>query len=485
MVDHPSQGVNQPRFGLTDGWTQATVSEAWDASKYNEKDYNTWVQICWTHHTWFNRRGGKLDTSDKKMVTQRVMPQQIRQLNDATIPNRKPHLSLLHFRWGGEQPVNPVTEGAGGWGQIGSTPSDNYINAWEDTVFNTIGPNYEVISVFYQSSEELTKVYIPAMRSLMKGSHVGALYFMWPIDYEDGHNYPAYVTRKDLLDLMVRTEGCGIPTRFTHASHLYRVFASKEWTTQMNLHPLFKVPLTTKVARQSVLTNPGKAAIDSWKALERLSDARAKMFGELGQPSPPAQTIMKGVAKLGWSWEAMDVQAWRSQKDVQRILYDLMTQPGSQVDFCLVQEWVDFDVELRHFVVEPDLSNPASLKPKKVIYTVFKTQDQGSFRDFDRYDRQGCLSTCYHNDHEALADAERQAQELIVRWISWLNAQSSELPVVTRFDILCKRVGPGRSVVTTGELTELGGCFLGWPEGPKIVMGAMLRSCIKDPITVP
>merc|ERR1711920_135013 len=105
---------------------------------------------------------------------------------------------------------------------------------------------------------------------------------------------------------------------------------------------------------------------------------------------------------------------------------------------------------------------PETLKPKKLIYTVFKTQDQG------------CLPKTFHNDGAALADAEHQAEALIVRWLEWLQAQSHELPVVTRFDILAKHSGLGKAEIRTGELTELGGCFLGWPEGPKVVFGAML-----------
>ena len=58
--------------------------------------------------------------------------------------------------------VNPVTEGQGGWGAIGSTPSDNYINQWETTIFNQMGPCYEIFSAFIQSSEEL-KLINPAL----------------------------------------------------------------------------------------------------------------------------------------------------------------------------------------------------------------------------------------------------------------------------------------------------------------------------------
>merc|ERR1719387_2252145 len=109
------------------------------------------------HPTWYNRRGHKLDVSQISMVTQKVKAEQIRLASEPSEAQQKPRLTLLHVRWGGEQPVNPVTEGAGGWGAIGSTPSDNYINGWENQIFETLGPTYEIISCFYQGSEELAR----------------------------------------------------------------------------------------------------------------------------------------------------------------------------------------------------------------------------------------------------------------------------------------------------------------------------------------
>lgn len=484
MVQHAASGILHPSIGRTDGWTRARVSEAWDVQRFRPNDFNTWVQIQWTHPIWYNRRGHRLDVNTPSMVTQRVLPEQIRHRHLPSEAQRQPVLTLFHVRWGGEQQVNPVTEGAGGWGQIGSTPSDNYINGWEDHVFQTLGPTYEIFSAFIQNSDELCKLAPPLMRHLFSGLHIGALYFMWPIAFQDGHEQPAYVQREKLFELMVHMEATGIPTRFPHPSHLYRVFASKEWTAQMCLHPLLKTPLTTQVSRQAVASDPATSAEQAICALRRLSETRAAWgFGASGQldVSKPAP-IQKGVAKLGWSWEAMDVQAWRNKQELQSVLMHLVEQPGSFVDSLFVQEWVDFDVEIRHFIVEPDLSNPQTLIPKAKVYTVFKSQEQGSFRNFERYDRKMCLQTCFQNDDVALADAERQAEDLIVRWLQWLQAQTHELPVFTRFDILSKRLGPGRAAVTTMELTELGGCFLGWQQGPPTVFAAMLRSCFRDPL---
>lgn len=478
MVQHCAQGIIHPSIGKTDGWTSAIVVEAWDVRTYNVEDYRTWVQIRWTHSKWYNRRGHKLDVSRADMTTQPVMAEQIRLKSMPSEAQQQPRLTLFHVRWGGEQLVNPVTEGQGGWGQIGSTPSDNYINGWENHIFSSIGPCYEIYSAFIQSSEELLKINPALVRTLFHGHYVGALYFLWPIIFQDGHNYPAYVHSDKLLELMLSMEAAGVPTRFPHHSHLYRIFASKEWTAQMCLHPLFKVPLTTKVSRQAITQDPEAAALQAHQALGHLAEARREFSVQLSQEEPPQGGVQKGVAKLGWSWEAMDVRAWRNKNELSNALWELIEQPGSFLEFAFVQEWVDFDVEMRHFVVEADLSKPATLKPKKIIYTVFKSKESGSFRDFDRFDRKQCLMRCFHNDDAALADAERQSEELIGVWMRWLQAQSHELPVVVRFDILAKRTGPGTAKVTTGELTELGGCFLGWPNGPNVVMSAMLRSCL-------
>merc|ERR1719421_632138 len=105
----------------------------------------------------------------------------------------------------------------------------------------------------------------------MRGQHLSALYFCWPIVFQDGHEFPGYVESNKLLQLMVHMEATGIPTCFPHPSHLYKVFASKEWTAQMCLHPLFKVPLTTRVSRASITCDAEKAAANALKALDFLA----------------------------------------------------------------------------------------------------------------------------------------------------------------------------------------------------------------------
>lgn len=131
-------------------------------------------------------------------VTQRIPAEQVRQKHNALEAGQRPTLSILSVRWGGAQPVDPVTEGIGGWGQIGSTCSDNYINAFETQVFQTIGPQYEIFSCFVQNSAELAKLKSPLLKQQLMGKYCGANYYLWPIGFDDGHDYPGYVEREAL-----------------------------------------------------------------------------------------------------------------------------------------------------------------------------------------------------------------------------------------------------------------------------------------------
>lgn len=104
------------------------------------------------------------------------------------------------------------------------------------------------------------------------------------------------------------------------------------------------------------------------------------------------------------------------------------------------------------------------------------------FHVFYKFDRSTCLRTCFHGDAEALLDAERQSEELIAYWLQWFQAQSHEMPIFIRFDVLAKRIGAGRAAVRTLELTELGGCIMNWPDGPEVVFDAILRACLQEEV---
>jgi len=90
--------------------------------------------------------------------------------------------------------------------------------------------------------------------------------------------------------------------------------------------------------------------------------------------------------------------------------------------------------------------------------------------------REECLYRIFRGDQQAFDDCTQQINDLIYKWLVQIRAECSENPVCVRFDMLCKYVAPGKARVMVGELTELGGCFLGWPEGPQTVFSAILDS---------
>jgi len=219
--------------------------------------------------------------------------------------------------------------------------------------------------------------------------------------------------------------------------------------------------------------DPDKAAAGAIAAIKRLKNTQ-------NSQRDPSELPSKGVAKLGWSWEAKDVWHWDSPAQLRQALMHLAGQSACLADSVFVQEWVDADVEMRHFVVEPSIDNPSTWKPKHTAFTTWKSLEFNGFHVFEKFDRNTCLRTCFHDDAAALDDAERQAEELIANWLQWFQAQSHEMPVFIRFDVLAKRIGAGRAAVRTIELTELGGCIMNWADGPDVVFDAVLRACLQE-----
>ncbi|CAD7923226.1 unnamed protein product [Amoebophrya sp. A25] len=475
MVDHKTMGSLHPSMGRTDGWTRGVVVQAWAVQNYDPAVQESWPLIRWTHPLWYDRRGRRLDTSQVGHVTQRIPAEQIRTLDEAEEAVQRPILSVLSVRWGGNQAVDPVTEGVGGWGAIGSTCSDNYINSFESQIFNTVGPQYEIFSCFIQNSSELQKLKSPLIRHQLRGKYVGAQYYLWPIGFDDGHDYPGYVEREELFNLIMYQECAGIPTRFPHNSHLYRFFASKEWTAAQCLNPALRTPLTTKVPRSLIAQNPERAAAQAIDALNAMATARTNVFQFPDYPR--VKPVTQGVAKLGWSWEALDVRKWTDLQTLQTGLVDLGEQQGSHMEYVFVQEWVEFDIEIRNYVVMPDLRDPGTCLPKGAVCTMFCEETaHGGFTNFNRFSREECLTRIFKGDQQAYDSCTTQINALIYKWLFAIRAECAEPPVFVRFDMLCKYRGNGVCEVSTGELTELGGCFLGWNDGPQTVFAAVIDS---------
>lgn len=437
------------------------------------------MSIKYVNPLWFNRLGQPY--TENRHRTDRVAPELVRRArrsNEAPYP--KPKVSFFVTRWGGKKKVDPVTEGVGGWGQVGSNPSDNFINeVFREAPYNVYGTDYEVISAFVQASHELREIFTPLVRQKMRGEVCGGLYFLWPIGFQDGHDFAGYVKREDLYYLMTAMETCGVPTRFPHHSHLYRTLASKEWCASICLMPQMKCPLTTKVTRSMMMQHGYKnAAHVTLDALNALNSERNRQWSEMrgvAHKYKKKKSITKGVAKLGYSWEAMDVNHWSNPTQLAASLEEIVQQPGNLMEYCLVQEWVDIDVEMRHFVVFPR-GHDGEWKVETIVYTCYESKQDGHFSSFNRFGREDALKKTFASDDAALRDAEAQALELIGNLQVFLRGECAEMPPVLRFDVLAHREGPGKASVMIGEITELGACFLGWPEGPPVVFDAICKS---------
>jgi hypothetical protein len=476
-------GIQCPRMGFSDGWTTADVVEDFHPERFNEyRVRDTGVLVRYTHPYWYNRQGYAIAPEDPNMSVESVHPCQIHRVANAhEQPSvQQPDVSFVVVRWGGENQCDEVKEGHGGWGRTGSAVSDPYIKVlFEETVWPTLGPCYEVFSIFIRCSDDLTKLNAATIVPLLKGRHKVAMYFLWPVAFQDNLNSPGYVGQGPLLQCMQNFEACGLTTRFPHHSHLYRLLLSKDWASYLSWANEMQTAPTTKVPRALIVHNPLKAANQAIAAIQKI---RCFKDGTLPTADEP-----KGVAKLGFSWEATDVRVWKGADELATALRDLTEQPSSWVESVMVQEWCTFDIEIRLFWVEaelqidPETRSLRPVHPRKILYTTFNTIDhEKRLRDFERFQRQDAIDRCFAGDELAMADAERQAIELGRKLLLYVTTECCEPLPVLRMDFMIRRIGPGKAAVWAGELTELGGCFLGWHEGPEIIWGAVLRSCFRE-----
>ena len=223
----------------------------------------------------------------------------------------QPALSLLVMRWGGEQTQFNVEQ----WGAASASVSDTYVEAVLDqTLYQRLGPNYEVISAFIESGADMLKLQPSAVVQLMHGRHLCALYFLWPVMAQDGGDIEqsGMVNQSAYFSTLRAFEAAGVPTRFPHASQLYETLLAKDWQASLCLFPRLRVPPTVIVNRAAVVRSPRTAAAH---VLDALSQCRSMRYeSESAEPDclrPMEGEIRKGVVKLGFAWEAAHVRIFR------------------------------------------------------------------------------------------------------------------------------------------------------------------------------
>jgi hypothetical protein len=404
------------------------------------------------------------------------------------------------MRWGGKFRIGEDTSDEslatdGGWGKFGCPPCDWYMDAMVQMGVKvhpnlTQGapegcPNCEVFSLFLGSNEHMTSLPTngPHMLAAMKGKKKASFWMMWPSDWHadwTSQGYEAYVNRQMLFTSMRGLEAAGLRSSFPHPADLYEFITSKRWMATHCQDPNLRLPAATLVGRKEILRDPMKEAKSALQTLEGLRSNTA--FAAVGGPSVVNRNgVRKGVVKLGWSWEAKHVWFWNGVEELSKSLHSMIQLDDCLAESCIVQEWVDFDFELRFFFFPPAnwAEEPVELKPRHYEYTSWNTKSHsyspGSFTKPKRFE----VLKRWEEDSVALDAAHAQAEVAAQHLIKQL-LQKSPVPVpIIRLDFMLKRTGPGQAQVAFGEYCENGCCVLQWAEGPPMVWRASLDYAMK------
>lgn len=287
--------------------------------------------------------------------------------------------------------------------------------------------------------------------------------------------------QKSVFRMMKSVERAGVPTRFPHCSGLYEQLASKRWTSILALTPHLRVPPTVAVPRMLIEQSCADAAERALGALQLVKRQQAVLRGEAVDDSP----IEKGVAKLGFSWEALDVKFWQRRSGLQDALHQLtqaieisneLTGQPHDCESLLVQEYMQHDFELRLYVIDGQVEG--------TIFTKFcRIKENLEFGDFKQFfSKDDAAKHWMGGDLATLENGDRQCRDITAHWMAWIQSQACEVPPAIRFDYFVGRSSePGRATVWTLEICELGFSMLAHKDLPAKVFAAMLRSCLRGP----
>mmetsp|Transcript_65674 Transcript_65674/g.182756 ORF Transcript_65674/g.182756 Transcript_65674/m.182756 type:complete len:794 (+) Transcript_65674:58-2439(+) len=504
----PRHGALRPRTGMSDGWVPARVAVDQNISVHSNK---VRVEYSWNH--FYTQRGQLTDVStridgeweetfdivDVRHVSDfyRAAGVSHEHVQGQSLPLVPPHtmpdLAILTFRWGGLNEIVPPEQ----WGDTGSSVSDLFVDSFIDrAVVPRLGFSFEVWTLYIESASDLAKVADAAHlifgphHPLRRAKRVCAMYFLYPTGFEENcvptretgeDSGAALVDQKSLFRAMQAVERAGIPTQFPHASGFYELLSSKRWTSMMTLTPHLRVPPTVALPRMLVEHSVTEAAEMALSSLAAVRQQQAMLRGE--KPSEEPKESCRGVAKLGFSWEALDVKYWEGQESLEEALSQLtqsieinqeLTGQPHDLETIMIQDYVSHDLEMRLYVVNG--------KVESTIYTKFcKIKANREFGDFqESLSQDEAAGLWMGGDRKALEDGDRQAREITNHWLVWVRTQVCDVPPAIRFDyFIGRRPGQkGKAFVWTLEICELGFSMLGDEELPNKVFGAMLQRCL-------
>jgi hypothetical protein len=307
---------------------------------------------------------------------------------------------------------------------------------------------------------------------------------LWPVEWEDtrGSDYAAYVDRHALFGAMRALESAEIRTGFPHPANQYELITSKSWMATLSLDPQSRMPAATTVSKGNVVTDAQRAAKQAISALEAIRQRNpfAGPGGIVGSSKENKGGIKKGVAKLGWSWEARYVLIFHSEEDLAEKLEEILTHPGSTASGCIVQEWVDFDFEMRLYFLPPAEWAGEKLEPVRVECNAWHgSMENGQRRSFHKLTTDTILADYWEQDAKALDSAKEQAIRTSQHLLAWLRLADAQPVPMIRLDFMLLRTGAGEAHVAFGEFCEMGACCLGWEEGPPTIWRAALDRALE------
>merc|ERR1740117_1501172 len=142
--------------------------------------------------------------------------------------------------------------------------------------------------------------------------------------------------------MVQRMESCGIATRWPHHLQIWRCLACKDWVVSLSLVSKYHVPLTIRVPKSLIIRDARRAA---QQALVTMWQLQAERRADVLYAGPTASDWQQGcpercVAKLGFSYEGVDVKMVDGEHRLAEALYTLVTQPGYTNDCVHVQQRV-------------------------------------------------------------------------------------------------------------------------------------------------
>eukprot|EP00929_Paragymnodinium_shiwhaense_P108003 TRINITY_DN74336_c0_g1_i1.p1 TRINITY_DN74336_c0_g1~~TRINITY_DN74336_c0_g1_i1.p1 ORF type:complete len:579 (+),score=110.20 TRINITY_DN74336_c0_g1_i1:52-1788(+) len=490
----PSAGRG-PLLLQSHGWFDGHLMEDYKPENFDHRDRRTWPLVRAAGSTHFATRD-EPKARAPSLEQKRIHPRNLRKPRKS----HQPLMSMVFVRWGGydavHEPDDADMSSDGGWGMYGSPACDTYMHALlSEGVFKhpkfredaEVPYDLEVFSLFIKNSSDIQSVEpaAPWIASCLRGKKRASFWMMWPAEWEDtrGADYAAYIERHAMFGAMRALESEGIPTGFPHPADQYELMTSKSWMATLSLQAEAKLPAATMLSKAAVLADADGAAKKAMSVLNfiRSKNPFAEWKGGQGPSVVNKDGVHKGVVKLGWSWEARYVTIFRGEEDLAAKLREMMTTAGCLASSCIVQEWVDFDFEMRLYFLPPDDWTPdQKLKPAKIECNAWSgSMENGQRRKFHILTDETILEKYWKDDPEALKSARKQALATAQFLLHWLLLSNAITVPMVRLDFMCGRAGKGEVQVAFGEYCEMGACCLGWENGPptiwKRAIDAVLR----------